>query len=502
VTPRETLARAALVVASAFALGLAFPRTDWDGVAWIALVPLLVVVLGRPWRTAALWGWLFGTVHFLVLLRWLNFTFRTYSAIPWPLTYGPTLLLAAYCGLYLALVAGGVAWLAARRSAVWGLSAAPFLWVAGEWIRGHLMGGFPWGTLGYSQYQRLPVIQIAEVGGVHAVSFLLVAVNAALAGGLVLPWRPAVAGLAAVGGLVAATLHFGLLRLDEPLTPPEVSVAIVQPSIEQPLKFDPNHARETLAITTALTRRAAAARPDLIVWPETATPTPLARDRALLADLAALAQAARAPLVVGSLDVDDGARPPRLRNSAFLVTPAGIAGRYDKIQLVPFGEYVPLAGVIGFVRDWAEFIADLEPGTHAAVFPGPPAPFGVVICYEGVFPDLVREFVRNGARLIVNITNDAWFGRTSGPEQHLAMYSFRAIEHRVAVVRAANTGVSAFVAPSGQIVRRTRLYERSAIVERVRLRVGRTLYGRLGDWPAWVALGASAALLGAAARRR
>ena len=498
---RETLSRAALVAGSAFALGLAFPRTDWDGVAWIALVPLLVLVLGRPWRAAALWGWFFGTLHFAVLLRWLNFTFQTYSAIPWPLTYGPPLLLSAYCGLYPALVAGSVAWLAARRSAAWGVAAAPFLWVAGEWLRAHLMGGFPWGTLGYSQYLRLPVIQIAEIGGVHAVSFLIVAVNAALAGALVLSWRKALSGLGLAGALVGATLWFGTARLHEPLEPPEISVAIVQPSIDQPLKFDPNHARETLAIAFALTRQAAATRPALIVWPETATPSLLRRDRELTAALAALARQAQAPLLVGSLDATDAA-PPRLRNSAFLVTERGLASRYDKMHLVPFGEYVPLAGLIGFVRGWAEFIADLEPGARAAVFPGPPAPFGVVICYEGIFPDLVREFVRNGARLMVNITNDAWFGRTSGPEQHLAMYPFRAVEHRVAVVRAANTGVSAFIAPTGQIVRRTRLYERGVAVDRVRLRVGRTLYGRLGDWPAWLGLAVSGAALGAAGRRR
>ena len=131
-------------------------------------------------------------------------------------------------------------------------------------------------------------------------------------------------------------------------------------------------------------------------------------------------------------------------------------GRYDKIHLVPFGEYVPLSGVIGFVRGWAEFIADLEPGSRAVVFPGPPAPFGVVICYEGIFPELFREFVDGGARVMVNMTNDAWFGRTSGPGQHLAMYPLRAVEHRVAIVRAANTGVSAFVEPTGRIVRHLR----------------------------------------------
>ena len=163
--------------------------------------------------------------------------------------------------------------------------------------------------------------------------------------------------------------------------------------------------------------------------------------------------------------------------------------------MVPFGEYVPLSGVIGFVRGWAEFISELTPGTRAVVFSGPPAPFGVVICYEGIFPALVRRFVREGARLMVNMTNDAWFGRTSGPLQHLAMYPFRAVEHRTAVVRAANTGVSAFIAPSGEIVRTLGLFERGTLVQPVPLRSRQTLYTRLGDWLAYVALAVSAVAL-------
>jgi apolipoprotein N-acyltransferase len=170
--------------------------------------------------------------------------------------------------------------------------------------------------------------------------------------------------------------------------------------------------------------------------------------------------------------------------------------------LVPFGEYVPLSSVIGFVRGWAEFISELTPGAHAVVFAGPPAPFGVVICYEGIFPALVRRFVTGGARLLVNMTNDAWFGRTSGPLQHLAMYPLRAVEHRTAVVRAANTGVSAFIAPSGRIVQALDLYVRGNLLARVPLRGEETLYTRWGDWLPYLSVVVSAAALVAAALRR
>ena len=496
----DRLGQVALLLGSAFVLALAFPRTDWEAAAWFALAPLFVLALGVRPRVAFAWGWLYGLTFFLVLLRWLDYTFRTYSAIPWPLTWGPLFLLAAWCGLHVAAVSGLMSLIAHRRSAAWALATAPCLWVGAEWLRGHLLGGFPWGTLGYSQYLRLPVIQIAELGGVHAVSFVLVAVNAALAGALVLSWGRAVTGLGLAGALLAAVLSFGHSRLAAPPPPAEAQIALMQPAIEQPLKWDPDHATVTLKIYLELTRQAAAGRPDLIVWPETASPTPLRRDAGLLRTLTALSGQLRVPLLIGSIDVETG-RPPRVSNAAFLVTERGIAGRYDKIHLVPFGEYVPLSGVIGFVRGWAEFIAELEPGTRAVVFAGPPAPFGIVICYEGIFPDLFREFVNNGARVMVNMTNDGWFGRTSGPGQHLTMYPLRAVEHRIAVVRAANTGVSAFVAPSGQIVRHLGLFQRGVLSDRVPLRQGRTLFTRLGDWVAWLSLAVSAAAVGVAARR-
>ncbi|HMH49107.1 MAG TPA: apolipoprotein N-acyltransferase [Candidatus Acidoferrum sp.] len=498
---REVAVHGLAVVAGAVALALAFPGTDWSGAAWVALAPVVVLALLRPPRAAFGLGWLGGFVFFLLLLRWLNFTFRVYSAIPWPLVWLPTALLAAYCGLYTGLFAGALSWIGARRSSLAAVAAAPFLWVVLEWTRGWLMGGFPWGHLGYSQYRHLAVIQIAELGGVYAVSFLVIAVNAALAAVVVSGPRRAAAPLGIAALLVVATLTFGHARLGEVAPAETASIAALQPSIAQPLKWDPNFAMSTLANYFDLTRRAGQARPDLIVWPETSTPTVLRQDPALLAALRRLSGEVGAPLLVGSVDIDQ-ASAPKYRNSAFLLDERGVVNRYDKIQLVPFGEYVPLSGVIGFVRGWAEFIADLEPGSRSVVFSGPPAPFGIVICYEGIFPALVRRFVKDGARFMVNMTNDGWFGETAGPLQHLAMYPFRAVEHRVSVVRAANTGVSAMIAPSGEITRTLPPFTRGVLADRVPLRTRQTLYTRLGDWLAYLSLAVSAVGLGAAAWRR
>jgi apolipoprotein N-acyltransferase len=237
--------RRSVLLLSGVAGALAFPTTDWPLLAWVWLVPAFCCALWRAPRAALGDGWLAGTGFFVVLLRWLDFTFQSYSSIPWPLTWLPITALAAWCGLYVGMVACIVAWLRPRLGAGWALAMAPPLWVAGEWIRGWLLGGFPWGLLGYSQHTALPVIQIAELGGVYAVSMLLVAVNAAIAGGLVLGPRRAAVGGGMVALALALALGFGWITLSREFGPdanrarPSVQISVIQPSIEQGHKRDP-----------------------------------------------------------------------------------------------------------------------------------------------------------------------------------------------------------------------------------------------------------------------
>jgi apolipoprotein N-acyltransferase len=496
-----------LVLGASGALGaLAFPATDWWPVAWVWLLPTLLCALERPPRGALADGWLAGTVFFVVLLRWLDHTFMHYSAIPWPLGWLPLAALAAYCGLYVGAVAAGIAWLRPRIGAGWSLALAPALWVGGEWVRGHLMDGFPWGLMGYSQHAVLPVIQIAELGGVYGVSFLLVAVNTALAGLVGLGGRRALPGSLGAAVLLVVALGFGerVLRAEDRAATERVKsvqVAVIQPAIEQAIKWDPVRHAEILGIHERLTREAAGSHPALIAWPETAAAIFLLGDPPLLARLAALSGDLDTPLLIGSVDRQEGERAKFL-NSAFLLTGRGISAKYDKIHLVPFGEYVPLSWLIGFVRSWAEFISDFAAGGRETIFPLAGAPFGTVICYEVIFPELFRGFVVKGASFMVNITNDAWFGRTSGPWQHLGMLSLRAVEHRVAIARAANTGVSAFIEPSGRVSEMLPLFERGVLGHRVALRARTTLYTRLGDWVAYGCLALGAAGFGLALLRR
>ena len=482
-TARTRVASLVVLIASGALGALAFPTTDWWLLAWGWLVPALVSGVTRPPRAALRDGWLAGTVFYVVLLRWLDYTFLHYSAIPWPVTWLPIAALAAYCGLYVGLVAGATAWLVPRLGPGPALALAPAWWVTGEWLRGHLMGGFPWGLLGYSQHDQLAVIQVAELGGVYAVSLVIVAANAGIAGLLALGPRRAWPGAAAAALLLAATLGFGAHALARPAssTAAGLDVAVIQPSIEQTIKWDPARHAQIMDIYERLTREAAATRPAIVLWPETATTIFLRGDPDLLERLRRLSADVETPILVGSIDRREGPREQFL-NSAFFLTGQGITGKYDKIHLVPFGEYVPLVGLLGFVKSWAEFISEFGEGDTQTVFPLPGAPFGTVICYEIIFPELFRGFVTRGASFMANITNDAWFGETSGPWQHLGTLPLRAVEQRVAIARAANTGISAFVEPTGRIAATLPLMARGSLHRRIPLRDALTLYGRLGDW--------------------
>ena len=492
-------ARVGLLLVGGAALHLAYPRVEWDLLAWVALVPLLLYALEARPGQAFLGGWLAGLAFFVPLLGWLTHTMTTYSTLPLPLALLVLLGLSAYLALYWGGVASALAWLA-RGVGPRALGAVPALWVTAELARGHLLTGFPWGLLGYSQYRRLLLIQIAAWTGVYGVSFLVALVNAAVAWAIVRGRRgvPVAAGviLLAVGG----TTLLGAQRLAGG-PPPGLPVAIAQGSIDQAVKWDRAYQGKTLEIYRALTAEARG-RARLIVWPETAVPAYLRREPWVLGWLTELARTVETPLLVGAPDAEGAGPTARYYNSAFLLTARGVEGRYDKIHLVPFGEYVPLKGLLFFVQAVAAEIGDFSSGREVTVFPLAGAPFGVVICYEVVFPDLFRRFVGEGARFMVNITNDGWFGRSSGPLQHLAMVPFRAVETGVAVVRAANTGVSAVVEPTGRIGPRLPLFERGVIETTIALREGQTFYTRFGDLFAYgCALGSLAAVLGRRGRK-
>jgi len=501
--PRERWRRLAVAALAGSAMHLAFPRPGWDLLGWIALAPVLALAAtARTPGRAFLEGWVAGLAFFLLLMRWLTHTMTTFSTMPMAAAVLVVVAMAAYLGLFWGGVAWAVAWLG-RRMGPRALWLAPALWVAGELARTYLLSGFPWGLVGYIPSRRLTVIQIAAWTGVYGVSALLVLVNTALAWAAVERRGRSIAGaLLVAGAAVAGTLLVGRAHL-APIDGPTVPVAVVQGNISQAVKWDAAFEAETLAIYAALTR-AAAPGSRLVVWPEAAMPAYVRFEPGALRWLTDLAADVRVPLLVGVPDAETDGKKVSYLNSAFLVESGGLRGRYDKMHLVPFGEYVPLKRLLFFVEAIAAEIGDFTPGRQVATLPLEGTRFGTVICYEIIFPDLFRRFVAEGASFMTNITNDAWFGDSGGPVQHLAMVPLRAVENRVAIARAANTGVSAFVLPSGEIQSTLPLGTRGTLRADLPLRQGTTFYTRFGDAFAYAcaALAGAALLGGVAAGRR
>ena len=508
----HSLARSlVLASASGLFLPLSFPKSDLGLLAWVALVPLHWALDGKN-KAQAFWiGWLSGTIAFTGMMSWVVTAMNTYGKVPLAISYGLMLLLTAYLGLYVGLYSAGAVWF---RNLIprYGFFVFPCLWVTLELIRTYALSGMPWGLLGYSQYRQIEIIQIADHMGVYGVSFLIVLVNVALAEFLSwlmpyfrnfrparLPWE--LAAMAAL--LVTLSWQYGLVTLSE--TPfsdvprSSITVGVVQPNVDQAVKWDTAYREETIARFDRLTEKLGRAT-DLVVWPEAATPFVFEREPVYQLQLMALANRAQAPILFGSPAVrfyPD--RRPYLMNSAYLLAPDGqLLGRYDKHHLVPFGEYIPFkSSLLFFLDKLVEGIGDFEPGTGSAVLTltpksksatagkaeaiPKPISFGVAICYEVIFPNLVRQFAANGAEFLVTVTNDAWFGPSAAASQHFSMVVFRSVENHLAFARSANTGISGFIDPFGRIVEATPIFTEQAVKATMHVWRPYTFYSRHGD---------------------
>jgi apolipoprotein N-acyltransferase len=482
---------------SGLLMSAAFPKVGLSGLAWFALVPLLAALRGQAPKDAFRTGMIAGLAHYLTLLYWVVFTMRTYGYLPWWQCVSLLVLLAAYLALYPGLFALAVSRFCRKPGQL--VLFAPVFWVALEYARGFLLTGFPWGNVGYSQFNRLHIIQISDMFGVYGVSFLVVLVNAAVYMLLLFaagkPWREQAvdkrqamqAAILAIG-LLGCCLVYGRLRIGtvdeamrEALSP---RVAVVQGNIDQARKWDPAFQIGTTKKYLGLTRSAAARQPDLVVWPETATPFYFEASPKLTRLVTDAVRHTGTHLLVGSPSAQGAQETRAYFNSAYMVAPDGRAtGRYDKVHLVPFGEYVPLKPVLSFVGKMVAQVGDFSPGEKGRTLAwkeGLPT-VGVQICFEIVFPGLSRSLVKNGAGLLVNLTNDAWFGKSSAAYQHFTMAVFRAVENRRSLVRCANTGISGFVDPVGRIVAQTDLFVDAVVDRDVPVMNRTTLYTRVGD---------------------
>jgi apolipoprotein N-acyltransferase len=457
----------------------------------VGVAPLILALVWHASSAlrAFLFGLTSGVVYFAGTVYWTSGVMAVYGGISFPLASAIAGLLVAYLALFPAFFALALRHVYVRLGprALW---LAPVLWIASEYGRLALFGGFPWVLLGYSQVPVLTVAQLASVTGVFGLSGVLVLVSTALVWPLVTHGPRRFIGPAVVTAMVVAVASWGAARVDAGRlrsAGTALRVGIVQGNVDQAMKWDPERAEEIFARYLRLTREAADAGARLILWPESSTPfyfeygeqSQILRDLARRLDI---------ELLIGSDQWEQGT-PPRIFNAAFLVKADGTTGGvYRKVHLVPFGEYVPAKNLLFFAKPLVEAVSDFAPGSEVNTLPIRGGALSTAICYEVVYPALIREGIVNGSTLLTTITNDAWFGRSSAPSQHFAMAAMRAVEQGRYLVRAANTGISGIVDPYGRVEFASDLFVEGAWTADVRLIEEKTFYGVYGDWVVWMSL--------------
>lgn len=436
------LRKVSFCILSAFLLILPYINGKFWFFSWIGYVPLFIAIENKSRFKAFLLSYLTGVIFWLGTVYWLIHV-----------TLPGLVILVLYLALYFGLF--GFLFSALNPGLrPTGLFFIPSAWVLLEYLRSYLFTGFPWALLGLSQYKNLPVIQIADITGVWGVSFLVMMMNVWIY--QVLGSRFLVLGKTRIKNCIfvllflTLALGYGYYRLNlEPITYnlEPIKISVIQGNIPQAIKWDKQAAGLILNNYKELTIRAAKDNPGLIIWPEASVPGIFEEDDAVFGQVFSLAAATNANLLVGAVS----RQAESYFNSALCIDKSGKPGKiYNKLHLVPFGEFVPFKKTFPFLQAVVP-IGDIQPGREYTIFQQP-CNFGVLICFEDLFPELSRELVKRGAKFLVNITNDAWYKEGSAPYQHFSASVFRAVENRVYLARAANTGISGFIDPRGRIL--------------------------------------------------
>ncbi|TAM38287.1 apolipoprotein N-acyltransferase [bacterium] len=461
-----------LAILSGLLLSFSFPSCNLSILAWFGFLPLFFRLRNKSGLQDFLLAYICGVIFWGFTIYWLVHV-----------TLLGTVILILYLSMYFGFF-GLIFSFACLLPAACCLFFIPSSWVLLEYARSHLLTGFPWALIGFSQYKNLAVIQLADISGVWGISFLVVFFNAAL----YLIWRGKMKSRISLicGAILILSLAYGFYKLNRGSTcrtdKATVRVAVIQGNIPQYLKWDISARDFILNRYKELTFESAKNKPSLIIWPEASVPGILGEDEAVFEQVFSLARALNIDLLAGAVSRTRG----NYFNSALFIDKSGEPVEiYHKLHLVPFGEFIPLKKTFPFLQTIAP-IGDIQPGEEYTIF-DKPAKFGVLICFEDLFPELSRRFVRNGAEFLVNITNDAWYKETSAAAQHFSASVFRAVENRVYLARAANTGISGFVDPWGRIISPVRdtggkeIFVRGFSSAEICLPAGRSFYNRYGD---------------------
>ena len=493
-------------------LALSFPKFGHPAVAFVALVPLLVALSGWSGRAGALpgvstrrgfmLGLLAGFIHFAGTVYWTGATVSTFGGLPVIVAAIVAGLLALYMAAYVAATCA-IGAILIRRFGARGLCLVPVVWVATEYLRGIILGGFPWIPLGNTMVTLLPIAQLASALGVFGLSMFVAYVNTGFALTALSAGRARIMAAAVTLLAITAISIWGGARLSSnTLTQgAPIKIGLIQGNIAQTDKWNPARAGMILDRYLQLTRQAADNGAQFIMWPESSTPFYFEEDPAGTA-VRRLVSTLGKPLLLGSDEFEES-DPPRHYNAAFMLDTMGTtAAVYRKIHLVPFGEYVPLQNLLFFVGPLVEAVSAFSRGTRVTMLPVEGHMVSTAICYEVTYPALAREAVLNGSEMLTTITNDAWYGESSAAFQHFEMAAMRAIEQGRYLARAANTGISGIIDPYGRVLVKTNLFETVAVVGEAKFVQEKTLYARIGDLLAYLSLLITALALLATRRRR
>jgi apolipoprotein N-acyltransferase len=493
-----------LVGLSAILQVLIFPLSGIYVFSWFALAPLILALLrARPAgelevedslklrpatpRQAFLLAYVCGIMWYAGTCYWIYDTMRQYGGLSVPMAVLALFLFCCYLGLYHGLFGLLISLLVSRgRDYRRVLVAAPFLWVAVELARTRVTG-FPWNLLGISQVDNIALSRIAGWTGVYGISFEIALVNVAVAAAFLVPREKRAAMLVAALA-AAAVLQAGSL-LEAPAAKPDRSALLVQQNISVSADWTPMFFQQTLTELTNLTTQSAAGKPeakiDLIVWPESPAPF-FTNDARFREDVSKMARATNSWIVTGSIGTAPAAAPAQIFNSAALISPTGDwTARYDKVHLVPFGEFLPFPSLFSFAGGLTKEVGEFGRGTSRQPLDAGGTRLGTFICYESVFPDEVRQFATQGAQVFVNISNDGWYGDSGAYAQHLNQTRMRAIENNRWILSATDTGVTASIDPWGRVAAQIPRKQRTTLVAPYAITSVTTFYTRHGDWFAY-----------------
>ncbi len=476
-------------IVSGLLLTASFPPLNTDWLIWIALIPLLISINDETPKRAFRLGLITGLTHYVTLLYWIINVLATYGGLDIYTSIVVLLLLALYLSLYTASFSALITIKDHCRLRIFLFAA---IWVSLEYVRTFFLTGFPWGLLGHSLYSRLSLVQIVDITGVYGPSFIIAAVNLSIfeiinARSHLFKNRYLITETILLLVVIVLSFNYGKKALARySIIKPEntmINAAIIQGNIDQSVKWDISFQDKTIIKYAEMTQKSFNTSPDIVVWPETAVPLFFQDENPLAERIYELAKEGNTHLIFGSPGYKRDGDRILYYNTAWYISPQGeIKGQYSKNHLVPFGEYVPFQKIFPFIYRLVPSAGDFSKGEKNDPLMLGSTSSGILICYEVIFPDLAREQVRKEASIFINITNDAWFGYSSAPYQHLFISVFRAIENRRPMIRSANTGVSAIIDPRGVVTAQGDIFTDEIITGRVSTGYNeKTFYTKNGD---------------------